>query len=213
MVTTPLFLDGLVKIDYAFEYSGREWHIIRWWKSQVSVGPISHAELVSIATAAQAAFSPLHAFTSQNNQFLSTTTTDFGSDTGLQATVFAGGFGSETSADVPIQVAVEIEWHILRRYRGGHPKTYISGLTAGQLDGPDTFLATFLTALSAAVNTYLAAMAVIDIVRGSTTFTGNFVNVSKFTAHAERLALVIDAIQSATVQPMTASQRRRRGRI
>lgn len=211
MPTTPLFLPGLVKVDHHMSYAGREWHVIRWLFYGIS--DFSDAELTTIATGAQAAFTPLFNFTSQHNVLDGTTVTDFSSDMGLSHTITAGGVGEETSADLPIQVACEIEWKIRRRYRGGHPKTFLSAMTEGQLDGIDQWATTFIAALETAAAAYIIAMQAVDVVRASVDYFPNLVNVSKFLHGVERLALVIDPIVGAVVNGTTASQRRRRGRI
>jgi hypothetical protein len=212
-MVTPLFLPGLVKVDHHMTYAGRDWHVIRWHKFPDEIVSLSASEVTHVAQTHQDAFSPLHAFTSQHNQFIGTTATDFSDDTGLTGNVSAGGFGTETSADLPIQVAVEIGWKIGRHYRGGHPKTYLSGMTEGQLDGIDQWASSFLTGLEAAANAYLAALQLITIVRGSTSFVGGPVNLSRFAHHAERAVALVDSLISGTPNNTTASQRRRRGRI
>lgn len=212
MPTTPLFANGLVKVDFQHNYSGRNWNVVRWLVGGGGAGPYSLTELDSIANQAAIAWNTLVGGRSDQDTFENCVVTDFTSDTGLVGDHVVGSVGTDSGQGLPIQVALCVNWDILRRYRGGHPKTFISAWTQERLDGPDSWSSSFLAAMNTAVAAFFTAFSSISITRGGTTIVLEPVNRSVFTAHAERPSLVLDPLEGFRIQPITASQRRRRGR-
>jgi len=208
MPTSPLYTDGIAKLDYEFNLGGRTWHIINWLAALPSP-PLSSSELTALATAAQTAFGGLQAFTTTDTTFVGTTATDWASDTGLSESVSAGGTGTESPPTLPIQCAAEISWKIGRKYRGGHPKTFLSGIAEARQVSNRLWTSGFQTGLEAAALAYRTAINDITV-RGAPIFLSNF---SRFTGGAERSVGVFDEIVGATVNEFISSQRRRRGRI
>lgn len=213
-MVVPLFKPGLVKVDYAFSLGGRTWHIIRWIDSGSALfAPYTATDLDSLALQCQDAIAGVQAFTTTDTTFEGTTTTDFTSDLGLVGTATAGGGGTEAPPALPIQCAAEIDWKIARRYRGGHPKSFLSGIAEARQTSNRDWTSGFVSGLQTAANTWSNDLSAVAITHGASTEVFTHVNSSKFTAHSERPSVVVDPIVEAVVNGVISSQRRRRGRI
>lgn len=213
-MVTPLYSPGLIKIDYEFLLGGKDWHIIAWLDGGPgSFYPYSTTDLNSIALQAQSAFSGVAAFTTTDTTFVGTSATDWGSNTGLTGTATAGGTGSEAPPTLPIQCAAVVNKHITRKYRGGHPKFFLSGIAEARVTANRLWTSGFVTGLEAAAVAWHTAMNSIFITHGSSTVIWELVNNSLFTGGVERPTPQIDVVTGTSVNGMVGSQRRRRGRI
>jgi hypothetical protein len=128
--------------------------------------------------------------------------------------------GTGSGAGVPAGVAAVISAGIARRYRGGHPRTYIGGLLASYAATAQTWNSTFITDLEEAWGTWTGDLVSTDL--GSAVVLST-VNVSYYEGfHAFeypsgryrniptlRSTPVVDTITGYTVSPKIASQRRR----
>jgi hypothetical protein len=121
----------------------------------------------------------------------------------------SGSYPGDVAGDsLTASVAVCLSWKISRRYRGGHPRTYLCGI-------PDSVTANVQQLSAGAVTNYLSDAtgfmnAVNAIVLGGAT-------VSLGCVHYIRNGLPLspgefDTIQSAAVHPRLDSQRRRTGK-
>ena len=212
MPASPLYTPGLCKVEYAFQYNdGKQFNIIRWIMAP-GFGSVDDAGLATIAANMQTAIAPVQAFTTTDVTFIGTTAIDWTTAVGGSHSVSAGGVGTETPPTLPIQCPAEIHWTIARRYRGGKPKSYLSGIAEARQNMDSSWKTAFVTALQAAALTWLAGQS-FSITASGTTFNFKPVNFSKFTGGAERPTAVLDDIVSAVVNGMISSQRRRRGSI
>jgi hypothetical protein len=167
------------------------------------------AYLAAIEGAVATAYS---AEMSVDNEFTGLEITDLTSDLGATASLSASTFGTRTGDFNPANVAVVISTHISRRYRGGHPRKYLSWGTSGTFASGSTkdWDPGFITACEGSFNTMLAAF--IGVTESGTTFATN-VSVSYRTAGAVRVTAVIDPIVGTTMAPRVCSQRRRLGKV
>lgn len=212
-MVTALYTPGLIKIEYEFTLGDRNWFIIRWLMSGAHTNfPYTTTDLNSVATQAQSAFSHIQAFTTTDTTWVGTTAQDFGSDTGLVGSATAGGTGTEDPPTLPVQNAAAIDWKIERRYRGGHPKSFLSGIAEARVTANRLWTSGFQTGLEAAAVATQAALNEVGITHGSSVEVFTHVNRSTFTGHTERPSNQIDPIVGSAIQPVVASQRRRRGR-
>lgn len=132
--------------------------------------------------------------------------TDLTSSTSAQGTASLGVGGTNAGALVGAGTAAVVSYHINRRYRGGKPRSYIPGQVGGFLATPQTWTSTYVTALLASWQAFIAA---IQAAAPSGTTFDNQVNVSYFNDKARRTTPVVDVIHSMSVNPRVASQRRR----
>lgn len=135
---------------------------------------------------------------------------DLSSDTGASGVAPGSTAGTDAAVAGPANVALCITWKIDRHYRGGHPRTYLWGLTVSGPSGPNTWNASILTNITTAANGFLTDL---DAgVPGSGITTMGLVAI-----HRKRNKLVltpplISPINSAVVDSRIDSQRRRLGK-
>lgn len=135
--------------------------------------------------------------------------TDLTSSTAAEAIEPIGLTGASATAIKPAQLAACISWHIARRYRGGHPRTYLGGLTADIDSTEKNFDVTTVGTLKAHATSFIADVnATVQGAVGPFTFG----SVSYRTGNAPRVAPIFDPILAASVTIRHCSQRRRSGK-
>jgi hypothetical protein len=125
---------------------------------------------------------------------------------GIDGTTQVGG---ESGDATPINCAMVISHEIARRYRGGHPRTYLGGIA-------NSFLASANHWATADVGDVVAAFAeFVNDVGGfaeSGVTIDAFVNVSYRSGGAIRVSPVVDPILNVAGRSRVCSQRRRLGK-
>jgi hypothetical protein len=133
---------------------------------------------------------------------------DLTSDTGNEGTASGTTNGTAVGTALSSNVAITWSWKIGRRYRGGHPRTYIAGCPQSAQTTPNTILASAITAHTN------AATAIKNAITGVT--VGG--NLAEFVVlHYYRDKTLLDPpdysyITSVSVDSRLDSQRRRLGR-
>ncbi len=149
---------------------------------------------------------------SVDNEVTSITGTDLASDEGVTVSIVDSTFGVRTGDFMPAGVALVMSAEIPRRYRGGHPRSYLPWGTAGTMESGSTkfwdtsFLAdcgTKFVAFADAVQSHLYLPTHYD----------SLVNVSYVSGGARRVTPQVDAITSYIPRDRISSQRRRLGRV
>jgi hypothetical protein len=138
--------------------------------------------------------------------------TDLDSDTG--AVYEASQSIAPTLAGVVVSInnAVCVSWEILRRYRGGHPRSYLPLGTGSTLEGTSTinWQASFIANVQANCISFMNA---VNAYSGPNIGQCSLVNVSYYSGNARRVTPVIDVIQTAIARTRVCSQRRRLGKV
>lgn len=137
------------------------------------------------------------------------TAIDLSSTSGASGQTSNTTAGVRTGGRVPSSSAVVVSKSIARRYRGGHPRSYIQAGTFTDLDDS----AHWSTGLTVAVDGAYDAVrvAVTGQVSGGCTL-GNEVTVSYFTALAPRAVPLVEPVTGHTTRTHIGTQRRRLGR-
>lgn len=136
--------------------------------------------------------------------------TDLTSDTAPRSEIAPSGHaGSLTGTPLPASVSMVISWAIARRYRGGHPRTYLPGQTADSMDGEGLWLGATTAASAAAAADFKADIAGASISGYSAIELGS---VSYFTGGVRRVTPIFDAFLVGTCHSRIDSQRRRLGK-
>jgi len=143
---------------------------------------------------------------------------DLTSPTGASGSITDTASGTRTGDFAPSSAAVLASWEINRRYRGGHPRSYLPFGTAGTYEASSARLwdTSFIADVQTKMNTFLAAVQGHDI--GGTEYS-NLVNVSYYDkvitplAPFRRVTPVVDTITSVIVRQRICSQRRRLGKV
>lgn len=136
----------------------------------------------------------------------------------LSSTSGAGGEatdtlpGVRTGATLPPSSAVLVSKHIARRYRGGHPRSYIVAGTVTDLDDPGHWTTALTVAVDGAYSAVLTAMNALVV--GGTDLTGEAI-VSYFDTTLipapphRRITPLVEPVTGISVRTAIASQRRR----
>jgi hypothetical protein len=135
--------------------------------------------------------------------------TDLTSDTAATATITVADPGLTGSAYNSIASAAVISWDISRRYRGGHPRTYVPGVPSGDIVNGDKLADLYATDLQVNGQAWLTGVAAEVLVP-----VGPFaaVNVSYYSGKARRITPVVDIITGCQVHGRLDTQRRRLGK-
>lgn len=171
-----------------------------------SAGPPNNLDLIAAATAIHGewvtAFGPYQPSETTLEQVKLTDLTTPSSAIGLYAASVAG---SEVGTDVPASTACVVSHSILRRYKGGHPRTYLPVGTSSDLQTQSTWKAAFTTAIDGAFTSFLAALLAAHV----TYVPQYYANVSYYSAGTRRVTPVLDPIQSSAARTAVGTQRRR----
>jgi hypothetical protein len=132
--------------------------------------------------------------------------TDLSSVSGQQVTVGAPIVGLLTTAIIPANSAVLINFNSSFRYRGGHPRAYLVGGVQDSTDTPNTWLPGFVDAVNSAYASVFEAFSA-GALEGFTPL--GQCAVSYKTADAYRTAPLIMPITTYQVNSGIATMRRR----
>jgi len=155
-----------------------------------------------------------------NEDLVKVVITDLSSDTGAEGVwdgSHAGGLGGP---ELIASACVVVDHQILRRYRGGHPRTYLRAGDATKLATMNEWTTAFQTVALAAWEAWIAAVLATTV--GGITLN-NIVNVSWYSGNTVfmtpsgrarnipklRVTPLVDEVQSSTVLLKVGSQRRR----
>lgn len=182
-------------------------NVTHWIFAGGALATPAYVTAMSVAGAdAAAAQAPIYGSTTV---FETCSVIDLSSDTG------AGDFNSVTTegtrAGTPnsAMTAALFRYSVSRRYRGGHPRTYLPWGCATDLSGPQTWTSDFQT--DAATAWQAIRDALLGVSTGGESTTAQC-QVSYRTAGAPREVTQIDRINPLFIDPEVASQRRRDGR-
>lgn len=206
MPTLP-FVPGVAKI------------VVKQYLAGVNMFNIFHAdggagtgwtatELAALATAVRNAWQTNFCIYQTNQSGLTEVTAiDLASDLGPQATVTSTTAGSLTTAALSSNAAACLSWKIARRYRGGHPRTYVGGGVVAQLSNPNTWTPLVVSSW------ITSGLALRTAINGVTTSAGNarMSTVHYYRNKALLAVPLVSEITGLTVDSRVDSQRRRLG--
>lgn len=149
-----------------------------------------------------------------------TTVTDLSTNVGGFGDAASGGAGTGAPPGLSAAAAFVMKCHVERRYRGGHPRQYLSGMLNADLASKQTwdptFLANFVTAYTnfraqAAAGCPAAIGPAVDV---NVSFFQGFTNHTFPSGRVRpiptlRAVPVVDVISSFEGNPKVGSQRRR----
>ncbi len=133
---------------------------------------------------------------------------DLTNDVGGGSVTTGSNTGGRASAAQPANSAVCWSWKIANRYRGGHPRTYIAGLTADQVLNANTVTSAQVTAHAAAAAAIRTAVNAVAANGGTATLGA----VSYYKDKAIRATPAFYSFTGVSVDNRIDSQRRRLGR-
>ncbi len=138
--------------------------------------------------------------------------TDLSSDTGAEYLATHAITATLTGVVLPINNAVCVSWPILRRYRGGHPRTYFSIGSGSTLAGSSSidWQASFLANVQGDCTSFQGDVAAFNT---SSAGTLALVNVSYRSGNAIRVTPLVDVLGTCIAKTRVCSQRRRLGKV
>lgn len=148
------------------------------------------------------------------------TITDLNSATGAQVVSSQSTNGTRAGNGIPNGSAVVVRFKIARRYRGGHPRLYLSAGASQDLASSFAWTGAFTTAVASG---FLAFISACEVTPPTNLGILAHVNVSYFTGFTAkqfpsgrfrnipnvRLTPLQDGVLSYSTNPQVASQRRR----
>lgn len=198
--------------------------INRLYVSYTGTAP-SVGSLNAFATTALAAFATaLAPSTGDDKTFASLEAVDLSSPTSAVATVTLGTAGALTGAPLPADVAMVMSGTVARRYRGGHPRSYLPVGDVTKLNTDVQWGSDFLTAVHTAWIGFITAIGGAGWAGAGTVAPVNvsyyhlFHNVefpSGRVASIPSLRVggpLVDLITAYVARPRLGTQRRRIGR-
>jgi hypothetical protein len=169
----------------------------------------SSTELNSLASAVRSAWVtnvlPLQSTLLNLNDV---TAIDLASETGPSGIATGTNAGGATGIQLPNNVAVCWSWAIARRYRGGHPRTYICGMTSTHVTNPTTMLSTYRTSHATAAAAFRTAVNAVTTSAGS----AKLACVHYYKDKTLLATPLVSQITGVAVDDRFDSQRRRLGR-
>jgi len=190
---------------------------------QFTGGPPSSADLGTIGTSTTNGFNTnLKAYFPTSVSLVSVTCTDLSSRSGIQVIHPAGIAGSNANSAVESGASIMVRFNIGQHYRGGHPKTFLPPGASTDVVQPSSWSTTLQGNVQTGWNAMIAAIMASSL--SSCALSGQVAvswyqgqypnpdpspwapkNVPKY-----RTTPQIYPVQSVTVNPLIAAQRRRR---
>lgn len=213
---------GVLKAQLFFTIQGKVEQGLRFFYNYTGTAP-SSTNCVTLSsdifTEAESAIIPL---LGGDNYLTSCVVTDLSSDTGAVGETTGDTEGTYSGDPVPSGAAVVCSYEILRRYRGGHPRSYWPLGTSSALLGDALWDSTFVDSVKEAVSDTIGS--IFGVTAGPTT-VGEQVNVSYYQGFTSvenplthryrnvptlRATPQVDVVQSIIARSYVGSLRKRR---
>lgn len=208
MPPLPIALN-VIRCSYTGTYAGAKWANV--FHVRFSGGPPGQTDMNSLALALRGAWDtnikPLVVTTASLS---STTCVDLSSYSGLVSTDATSSSGTASATNqLPASVALVASFKISRRYRGGHPRMYLTGQSApnttnatnwgpGWITTTTTAMAAWRTAINALTYTSMGTLALVCL----SYYSGGVLRATPFA----------DPVTSVVVHNRIDTMRRRLGK-
>ena len=181
---TPIYTSDVIRVAFEGTVGARQWSNIVHYK--FSGGGPSVGDLTTMGDALAGDWEALMTpFQDADTALTGVKLTDLTSALGAQTTVGADLVGTRDGAYLPASASVLVTYDVAVRYRGGHPRNYLSVGVQADLDTAQTWTADFATDVQNAWNELTAAP--VGVTYGATSITTMGV-VSLRTALAPRVS-------------------------
>jgi hypothetical protein len=182
-------------------------NVLHWQYS--GSGPAPAAYVTALASDIAGAIASNASLWQADTSFLGTTATDLSSDTGFVEEAAATEVGTRTGGILSANVALLASYALSRRYRGGHPRTYLPWFTEADVLNPQEWIGASVTDASAVWDGVVTAGLAAG---GGGVSTVDQCQVSYILAGVRRVTPLVNAIVFTQCDQVIASQRRRDGR-
>lgn len=200
---------NILRATYTGTYGGAKWANVFHLRF---TGPTpGQTDLNLLATALATAWgNNLKSLVNSNGSLTNTTVVDLSSVNGLVATdaTTIAGTGLGTTA-LPASVALVCSFKIARRYRGGHPRMYLTGQNSDKTSNQTNWLGTWITTATAGFNAWRVA---INALTYTSMPTIALVNLSYYSNKVLRPVPFYDPVSNCIVHSRIDTMRRRLGK-
>jgi hypothetical protein len=129
--------------------------------------------------------------------------------------------GMDSGTGLPAQCAVNVEYDILRRYRGGKPRIFLPPGTASQTLDAGHWESSYITSVNTQMAAFFAAIAALSVgavgalAHVNLSYYSGFKNVTNSSGRERavpqyRTAALVDPVTGYSCKGLIGSQRRRR---
>jgi hypothetical protein len=160
------YIPGLVQIRPQYSQSTDDDipENVTWWNAEGYVAPLTISQLTAIQAAFNTAWATLWEHVgSTTNQYTGSIVTDWGSFVGLSVDNSAftpvAGPGAGQAGD---QVAALVSLHEAQRYRGGHGRMYLPGISIANMTGGSSLTTAAQSGVQASLAALVTGMAAIS---------------------------------------------------
>lgn len=214
-MSTPLpFTDRGLKIAITGTYGTAKWANIL--HAQYTAGTPTAADLNTIASQFRLAWGTLQStIVSSSSSITQVLVIDTGSVTGNSGLDNVPVAGIGTGASAVANIAMTLSWKIARRYRGGHPRSYLCGIVESAFLDQNHWVHANAAAVAGRGNTFIAAINALTYPSTGLLKLGSW-SYYKGTDSSGKPILrptpVFDAFLSCAVDYRIDTQRRRLGK-
>jgi hypothetical protein len=146
---------------------------------------------------------------------------DIATDSGASGNWTGDSFGTASGATVPQNVAVNVEFDIARRYRGGKPRMFLPPATVAQLLDVSHWTSSFITQVNTDMAAFFTAIAALDIgslgalAHVNLSYYKGFTNIANSSGRERavptyRNSALLDSVEGYACKAEVGSQKRRR---
>lgn len=194
---------------YSGTYGSAKWANV--FHVRYAPGPPSQADFNSLATGLRTAWNTnIKALMGATCILTQTQCIDLSSNTGLQSQDSTSVTGTAVGGTaLPANVALVVSLKIARRYRGGHPRMYLTGQGANNTVNAQNWLGAWATSAQAAMEAWRTA---VNALTFASMTTIQVVNLSYYTGKVLRVSPTFDTITGVAVHTRVDTQRRRLGK-
>jgi hypothetical protein len=197
----------VIKVEISGTFGDTSWANI--FHLLYTGGPATDASLVNLDTAQGATM--IRPWNHQCSSVLEVTQvkyTDLSSPTAAQAVIAKSVFGTVGGTGLAANTACCVNFPTARRYRGGHCRMYIGGLSSADQATQNSWQSSFLANMH---NDFAAALAGLNAYSSPELATLTWVQLSYRTGGAPRVTPVTDPVIGIAVQDRICTIRRRLG--
>lgn len=146
---------------------------------------------------------------------------DIATDSGAFGTWTGDVVGTRTGTPPPVQCAMNVEFNIARRYRGGKPRCFLPAGIESDLLAPNTWTESFLSAVETGFSGFITAVEALSVGAVGTlqhvnlSYYKGFTNITNSSGRERavptyRATALVDSITGYAVKQIIGSQKRRR---
>lgn len=146
---------------------------------------------------------------------------DIATYTGLSGQANVSDAGTRSGTSLPAQVALNVEFDIARRYRGGKPRIFFPPGVAADLQTPGTWNSTYLGDVATAMSGFWPAIEAISVGavgalnHVNLSYYQGFTNITNSSGRTRaapkyRATALVDNVEGYAAKSVLGSQKRRR---